>query len=218
MLIYDVEVVRGPDEVEGGWENPWDMGFSSAVIYESQLDVYIFFLHEKGRQQLIQFLRGRKVISFNGIKFDSRVVLGNNRIVDKDLTYTIPFLEQNRSPNNEIIGWYNLDLFLMVVQAKFGLKDIAEAEAILGQKEVHDGSISLDGLSEGTLGKRKIGHGARAPILYQEKRYDELFQYNLHDVRLLRQLWEFAHRNGYLIDRKKNRIKLKELINDLHAL
>jgi len=38
-VVYDVEVVRGPDKVEGGWDNPEGMGFASAVVYDFKTDL-----------------------------------------------------------------------------------------------------------------------------------------------------------------------------------
>ena len=66
ILVYDIETLRGPDEVEGGWENPEGMGFASAVAYSYLSDQYYMFLGEKGKQDLLDMLNGNIAISFNG--------------------------------------------------------------------------------------------------------------------------------------------------------
>ncbi len=81
-VVYDVEIATEVDKVEGKWENPEGMGFASAVAYDYGKDQYFFFLHKDGRRELIDLLRMRTAVTFNGIKFDSRVILGNDRIVE----------------------------------------------------------------------------------------------------------------------------------------
>jgi len=192
FVVYDVEVAILPDYVKGGWENPEGMGFASAVAYAYGADRYYFFLHEDGRKGLIELLDGKTAVTFNGIKFDSRVVLGNNRDVNPRGT-----------TRTEIHGFGNYDLLLEYLKARYGFTDVGEAEANLGGPVVvHDGSFSLDGLAEGTLRLRKTGHGAEAPLLYQAEQYEALLAYNLHDVRLTRKLFEFAREYGFLVDRE----------------
>lgn len=186
VIVYDVEVLRGPDEVEGGWNNPEAMGFGTAVAYNYLNDQYYFYGADD-KAELIKLLQSNTVVSFNGIKFDNRVVLGNDY-----------------SQNTRL--WRDVDILLMVVQSKFGLPDVVAAETKLGDREVHDGSISLDGLAEGTLRMHKTGSGAHAPKLIREGKWPAVFAYNLHDVRLTRMLYDFMNKYGYLVDRRKNQI------------
>ena len=145
---------------------------------------------------MINKLSGQWVVSFNGIKFDSRVVLGNNRELSDGYTAGKGFV------------WDNYDILLEYIKARFGYDNVADAEARLGDKAIHDGSFSLDGLAEGMFGLHKTGHGAHAPILYREKRYAELFEYNLHDVRLTKKIFEFIQTYGHVIDREARVIRV----------
>lgn len=197
-VCYDVEVALNPKDVTGGFENPEGLGFSSAVAYSWDKDQYFFFLHEEGRKGLIDLLDRKIAVSFNGIKFDSRVVLGNDRTVDQNGK---TFMRQERS-------WDNIDLLLEYIKVRFSYPNVAEAEKRLGDRAIHDGSFSLDGLAEGTLGMKKTGHGAQAPILYQEKKYEELLSYNLMDTRLTRKLFDFVREYGFLVDRKGRTVRI----------
>ncbi len=186
VFVYDVEVLRGPEEVDSGWRNPEAMGFGTAVVYDYSSDFYRFFGPDE-KDKMTSLMMGGRVISFNGVRFDNKVVFGNDY------------------PTGEA-AWVDCDLLLKVVQSKFRVNTVEEAEAKVGPKEVHDGSIGLDGLAEGTLGLHKSGHGAKAPLLIREGRWTEVFEYNLNDVRLTKKLYDFAVRYGYLIDRKGNQI------------
>ena len=173
------------------------MGFGSAVAYSYEKDQYFFFLHEQGRAGLIELLDRNMAIGFNSIKFDSRVVLGNDRKFDEDGdVWTQPI------QSSSYVTWKNTDLLLEYIKARFDYDTVAGAEERLGDRAIHDGSFSLDGLAEGTFGLKKTGHGAHAPILYQQEKYDELLEYNLHDVRLTRKLYDFAMKFKYMVDRK----------------
>jgi hypothetical protein len=215
-MIYDVEVLRGPDEVQDGWNDPEGMGFATAVAYDSQTGLYKFYMGNDGRIHLCRDLQGKLAISFNGVKFDSRVILGNHRQADPD-DVDGHAITEIRSPNPPLAiydfkpGWMEFDILLSYVRTRFGYENIKEAEERLGDKEIHDGSFSLDGLGEGTIGKRKTGHGAHAPELFRDGKFDELFAYNLNDVRLTRQLFEFIRKYRFVIDRKGRVIKFDDL-------
>lgn len=143
-------------------------------------------------------LHGHMAITFNGIKFDSRVVLGNNRKSD-DVSGETWRVATETKPYGY---WKNTDLLLEYIRARFGHATVGGAERLLGDRTIHDGSFSLNGLAEGTFGLKKIGHGAHAPILYQQEKYAELLEYNLHDVRLTRKLYDFAMKFKFMVDRK----------------
>ncbi len=203
IRVYDIEVIRGPNEVKDGWENPEEMGLAIAVCYDYHLDNYIFYEQaERGRTRLIHHLDGMYVVSFNGVKFDSRVIIGNDRRVKCEDGFPVI------RPMNGMEGWMNIDLLLLAVQGKYGLDTAEEAYNRLGDRRIHDGSITLDGIAQGTLGKVKTGLGAKAPLLFSQGLFSELYAYCLEDVRLTRQLFEFAVRNGYLVDRNGTRIDI----------
>lgn len=210
-VVYDVEIAKEVHTVERGWDNPGGMGFASAVAYDYLTDQYHFFLHEVGKGGLLNLLQDRIVATFNGVKFDSRVILGNLRgtdfVSDGMVLITGTRICGERSPESgDVLNtirtaeWMELDLLLRYVQSRFGCASVLEAEKLLGDKTIHDGTFGLDGLAEGTLGLKKIGHGSKAPVLYQQERYDELFAYNLHDVRLTRKLLEAVRKSGNLTD------------------
>ena len=173
LYVYDVEIINLPEEVEGGWDNPEAMELGTAVVYEYCSDQYHFF-GKREYSKLIKLMNKGVVVSFNGINFDNRVV---------------------KNP-----CWLNIDLLVEIVKSKFGVETVKEAQEKYGKNNVHNGTISLNGLAAGTLGMKKTGHGSHAPVLIREEKWAEVFSYNLHDVRLTRKLFEFAMEFGYLID------------------
>ena len=188
MIVYDIETLRGPAEVEGGWDDPYGMGFGSAVTFDTDEDRFQFWTAPDA-SDLIDFLDAEEVLSFNGIKFDNRVLLGNH------------YLERKGSP------WFDFDLLEMVINARFEIdgalgegRVIPEAVKRVGAKAVFDGSCSLDNLCWHTLGRRKTGSGAHAPELIKAGRWTELWPYNLQDVRLTWALFQFWDQYQFVID------------------
>jgi len=216
-VVYDVEIAKEVNTVPGSWDNPEGMGFASAVAYDYATDRYLFFLHEEGRKGLLDLLQGRIAVTFNGVKFDSRVILGNNReaVPHREpgelLSGLVLINDQYRDLEGDYTHdheWRDYDILLRYIQSRFEYEDVEQAEARLGDKAIHDGSFGLDGLAEGTFGLHKTGHGANAPILYQQGKYAELLEYNLNDVRLTKKLFDFIQEYGFVVDRSGRVVRI----------
>lgn len=81
--------------------------------------------------------------------------------------------------------------------------DIPHCDLMLECERSYRKYVSLDELSRHTLGRGKSGHGACAPILAQRGKWDELYNYNIDDVALTRDLFLFGCQYGYLLDSRE---------------
>lgn len=70
--------------------------------------------------------------------------------------------------------------------------------------------ISLDNLSQATLGVGKSGMGLEAIAWWREGKKDKVKEYCLHDVRLTRDLYEFGKKHGFVLadTRHKGRVRV----------
>lgn len=75
---------------------------------------------------------------------------------------------------------------------------LEEIEVTVGQR------ISLDILAKSNLGLGKTGHGLEAIKLYQDGRLKELEEYCLNDVKITKELYDLARKQGHLLVPKKN--------------
>lgn len=196
VIVYDIETLRVPEEVDGGWNNPAGMGFGIACAYNYADDTYCFFDGEDGRNDLCDMLNGKLAVTFNGISFDSRVLLGNDRRLLHDVTLNLRY------------QWYNFDILAEYIKSRYGYTTVAKAEKRLGDKSIHDGSFNLDGIAEGTLGMHKNGTGALAPRLLDSGQYSKVYGYCLHDVRLTRKLLEHIHQHHAVTDRSGRVVRI----------
>ena len=77
---------------------------------------------------------------------------------------------------------------------------LADLKAIVGIR------ISLNNLARSTLGKEKTGDGLKALALYREGNWEELAGYCRQDVALVRELFEFGLKYGYLLLEKRDEL------------
>ncbi len=204
-VVYDVEIQREVHTVPNGWDNPGAMGMASAVTYDFATDQYDFFLGDAGHRQLLRKLHTRTVVGFNSVKFDSRVILGNARHIEDGCNSIITFAsdEVDLRVTGKPINFDNIDLALFYIKARFldpNKGTLLEALRAMDEANIHDGTWTLDALCSATLNQSKSGHGALAPKLWQENKFDKLFAYNLHDVRLTRNLFLHILAHGTLRD------------------
>jgi len=197
-LAYDIEIANSVESVKGEWGNPNGMSFSSAVVYSYDKDRYYFFLHLTGLTKLLEFLNKNNTISFNGIKFDSKIILGNNRRIIPNKKRTGVYI------TGRGMIWNEYDIFTQCLKSVYKIKN-----DIIAYKRISPGGLALNDITKATINMGKSGSGADAPILYQQKKYDELLEYNLQDVRITRNLYNFIVENHFVYNRnKKDRIRI----------
>lgn len=182
-FVWDCETKYCVEDVKGGWSCPWNHGFGSAVVYSYDDDIYRFFGPDE-KEECRNFLGDGLVVSFNGKKFDNFVIGGKD--------YNLP--------------WEDLDLFDKIVCSKFNMKSIKEAEKKLGRAMYR--GLGLGAISENTTGMKKSGSGANAPMLIKQKKFKEVFEYNLNDTRMTRRLYEFIQKNKFVIDGSGQKIEV----------
>ncbi|MEK7604685.1 MAG: ribonuclease H-like domain-containing protein [Patescibacteria group bacterium] len=69
---------------------------------------------------------------------------------------------------------------------------LAEVQKVLGRR------IRLQSLAEATLGRGKKGDGLKAQDWWREGKRDKVAEYCIEDVRLTRELYDYARKNGVL--------------------
>lgn len=80
---------------------------------------------------------------------------------------------------------------------------LEEIHSILGFR------LSLGHLAETTLRKGKSADGLQAIKWYRERKMEELFEYCRNDVRILKKLYEYGKKRGYLFfERRGEKLKL----------
>ena len=130
--------------------------------------------------------------------FDSKVLLGNGRTI-----------EPNGVTRNEKFGWHNFDMYIEMFRILFKMDKSNYPEIIKKMKPHAKGVFALHDVTKATLNHTKNGEGADAPMLFQQGRIVELFQYNLQDVRITKELFNFIQKYKYLVTGSYDIIQFK---------
>lgn len=189
-IVFDCETQKLSDDVPGGWKNVFGMGLASAVTYNSKTDMYLFW-DKDHREDLCKYLNGKLIVSFNAISFDSKLLLGDSRVI-----------EPNGITRNEKYQWHNADIYAEIWRNILSIDRNSYPELMLAirkqrfEKHVFD----LHSVSAATIGHTKSGDGALAPALFQAGEIFKLLEYNLQDVRCTRELFEFILKYKYCVN------------------
>jgi DEAD/DEAH box helicase domain-containing protein len=112
-----------------------------------------------------------------------------------------------------IIG-YNSDHFDIPILNKYYSGDLTKIKSLDLLKEIKNSlsrRIKLDDVAEATLGRNKIGHGLEAIVWWRNGEKDKVIKYCTEDVRITKDVYEYALKNGsvkYLDGKDIKEIKL----------
>lgn len=198
-IIYDLETKKLAKDVPGGWSNVYGMGMSSGVTYCSKTDMYMFW-DENQRDDLCNYLNGKLAVGFNSIRFDSKLLLGDNRII-----------ESNGVTKNDKYSWFNSDIYVEIWRNILAMDRNHYPDLLISisKQKFEKNIFDLHSITQNTIGHTKSGDGAMAPELYQKGEIFKLLQYNLQDVRCTRELFEFIIKYRYVVTGKGDIVQFR---------
>jgi DNA polymerase elongation subunit (family B) len=101
----------------------------------------------------------------------------------------------------DILIGYNSDHFDIPILNKYYTGDLTKIKSIDLLKEIKNvlgRRLRLDSVAAATLGKGKSGHGLEAQKWWAEGKFDKVREYCLDDVRITKELYDYARKNGSL--------------------
>lgn len=108
-----------------------------------------------------------------------------------------PILEQA-----DMLITFNGDHFDIPLLNKYYTGDLTKIKSLDLLVEVRNSlgrRIKLDTLAEATLGKNKAGHGLEAITWWQNGEIDKIIKYCIEDVRITKELYDYAMKNKKLL-------------------
>lgn len=126
---------------------------------------------------------------------------------EHELTKLSPILQTA----DQIIGYNIKDFDFEVIQPylNFDIFKIPYLDLLEEIEKVLRHRIKLDLVAQGTLGSGKTGSGLEALLFYKNGRMDLLKKYCLDDVKITKQVYDYAMRNGKVL--YKDFFKTKEI-------
>lgn len=129
--------------------------------------------------------------------------------LEEELSRLWPILE-----NTDILIGFNSEHFDIPLLNKYYPGNLEKIKGLDILKEIQKSAgrrMKLSQLAEGTLGVNKIGSGLEAIVWWKNGEIDKIRKYCLDDVRITRDLYDYALKNNKLIFKeggKMNEIKL----------
>lgn len=117
----------------------------------------------------------------------------------------------------DVLIGYNSDYFDIPLLNRYYPGDLTRVRSIDLMAEVYKAlgrRLRLDALAQATLGHGKIGDGAKAGEWWEEGLHDKVAEYCLMDVRLTRELYDYAVKNKSLKYKELNQVKEIKLATD----
>ncbi len=106
-----------------------------------------------------------------------------------------------RIENTDILIGYNSNHFDIPLLNSYYPGDLSILKSIDLMQEIKNKAgrrVKLDDVAEATLGKKKISHGLQAIKWWEKGEIEKIRKYCLEDVRITKEIYEFAFKNGFL--------------------
>ena len=114
----------------------------------------------------------------------------------KDLSPLWPIIEKA-----DILIGFNSDHFDIPLLNKYSPQDLNHTKSLDILREIKNSygrRMKLDQIAEGTLGVKKSGHGLQAIAWWNKGDIDKIKQYCEDDVRITKDIYDFAIKNKHL--------------------
>ena len=121
---------------------------------------------------------------------------GMSSYFKEDLHKLWPLLE-----SADVLVGYNSEHFDTPILNKYYAGDLSKIKSVDLLKEIKNvlgRRLKLDNIAEATLGKKKSGNGMEAVVWWKQGLHDKVRDYCLDDVKITRQLYDYALKNGSL--------------------
>ncbi len=108
-----------------------------------------------------------------------------------------------------IIGFYSEHFDIPILNKYYpgDLTKIKHLDILKEIKKSYGRGMKLDQLAEGTLGKHKSGHGSDALKWWQAGEIEKIRSYCIDDVKLTKELYDYARANNKLIFKEGGQLK-----------
>ncbi len=125
--------------------------------------------------------------------------------LEDELSKLWPILERA-----DVLIGFNSEHFDIPVLNKYYYGDLTRLKSLDLLKEIKDSygrRMKLDQLAEGTLGKKKSGHGADALKWWKSGEIDKIREYCIDDVKITKELYDYALTHQKLVFKEGSELK-----------
>lgn len=202
-VVLDVEILKGPDELPGGWEDTHAMGVAVACLWEERTRRMRVYGPNELSELQTRIRQADRVTGYNVLNFDYPVIWGIEKAVWLD------GVRLGTSTADDSVGHLKTELLPKTNDLLRRIWESLQLNPDRFQAKTH-GGYPLDRVAEATIGAKKIGHGAEAPKWFQQGLVQKVVNYCADDVALTRDLAEFVDRYGYVMSPSGLKIEMRK--------
>lgn len=117
--------------------------------------------------------------------------------LEEDLPKLWPILE-----SADLLIGYNSDHFDIPLLNRYYAGDLTKIKSLdllVEIRNVLGRRVRLDQVAEGTLGRKKIGHGLEAIQWWKDKEIEKIRKYCEEDVRITKEIYDYAVKNKKIL-------------------
>ncbi len=177
IALFDAEIKESIENLPNGWKDHDKMGVSVLVLFDYETMRYRIFGDNNIDEALNILFNHDLVVGFNTVNFDWKLLKA---------TYIAECAQRSIKRKSE-----DFDI-LREIWTNLGL----DPDNFNGRTH---GGFKLDDVAFETIGLRKTGDGAQAPILYQQGKLYDVIDYCIEDVRIERTLFEYIVENEFVV-------------------
>lgn len=191
--------------------NVWELLLSVASTYSYKEDRYRLWTYSN-KNELISYLNNKNIVCFNGVRFDLPLILGIDFKCDPT------FVLESKENNFFAVA---TDIFYKCMQEIY--KCHVYSSELFDKMNKHPipnlKVFSLYNMYTCTLNKTIPDDIASFDAIesFREKKNLSVIVYNIHRNRIIKSLYEFACKNGYVINGDYDILKLSNIIDPKHA-
>lgn len=123
--------------------------------------------------------------------------------------HEIPRLSSVLETADQIIGYNIVDFDFEVLRPylNFDIHQVPHLDILTEIEKVLNHRIKLEDVAQATLGAGKSGKGMEAIMYFKQGRFDDLQRYCLDDVKITKQIYDYAFKNHKLLYRDFFKVK-----------
>ena len=142
-------------------------------------------------------------VGFDTAAMEMSLIGIHDSLTDELSSYTVPELGRLWPilESADLLVGFNSDHFDIPILNKYYAGDLSQIKSVdilTSVKESLGRRIKLDSIAQATLGRGKSGHGLDAVTWWAEGQVEKVRKYCLEDVKITKEIYEFALKNGYV--------------------
>ena len=200
VVVLKCETQKSKAELQKPY-HIWDMLLSVATTYSYKDNMYKIWTFSN-KDKLIDYLKNKCIICYNGVQFELPLILGEDYTCDP--TYIIESKKHN-------IVCVCIDIFYQILQNVYRVDTYVKVRDMCNKHPIANlNAYSLYNVYCNTLNRQipKNIYDVKSIEMFKSKKILELVEYDMFKMRFVKELYEYIVRYRYIVNGDYDIVKL----------